>query len=104
MALPACIVCVDAASVVAPGGGALAAVAAAVAGGATAVLLADTGATGAAALTHRKIPKPRGKQGVWWPAVRPPCCWPTRAPPARQHSFTLDHTLDPVTPGKPDTW
>lgn len=51
MALPACIVCVDATSVVAPGGGALEAVTAAVAGGATAVLLADTGATGAAAPT-----------------------------------------------------
>ena len=46
--LPACIVCVDAASVVAREGSALESVTAAVAGGATAVLLADTGATGAA--------------------------------------------------------
>ncbi|KAK9834814.1 hypothetical protein WJX81_000733 [Elliptochloris bilobata] len=48
--LPACIVCVDASSVVAPGGGATEAVAAAVAGGATAVLLAGTGTTGGAEL------------------------------------------------------
>jgi hypothetical protein len=47
VALPACIVCVDAANVVAPDGKAAEVVADAVAGGATAVLLADTGGTGA---------------------------------------------------------
>lgn len=63
VALPACIVCVDAASVVARDGGALEAVTAAVAGGATAVLLADTGATGAPAPTEGQ--KALGEQGLW---------------------------------------
>ena len=62
MVLPACIVCVDAASVVAPDGAAVQAVAAAVAGGATAVLLADTGATGAAPTWCMAA---LGEQGMW---------------------------------------
>lgn len=55
VALPACIVCVDAASVVAPGGAATESIAAAVAGGATAVLLADTGVTGTAQSAHNNF-------------------------------------------------